>query len=406
MELPLAGVTVVALEQAVAAPFATRQMADWGARVIKVERTGGGDFARRYDRTVNGLSSYLVWLNRSKESLCLDLKAPGAAEILDRLLARADVLVENLAPGAVDRLGLDDAALRARHRRLVVAHVSGYGRRGPYSRRKAYDLLIQSEAGLLSLTGTPAERAKVGTPVADIAAGMYTLTGVLLALRERDRTGTGSVVEVPMLDSLAEWLGHAAYFATYGGTPPPRSGADHATIAPYGLYAAGDGESLFLAIQNEREWVRFCADVLSRPDLAVHPDLADNPLRVRHRALLDREIARALAPFSIAQVRERLDRAQIAFGDYRPIEALMEHPQLTARDRWREVDTPAGPVRALAPPMEMGVDARMGAVPAAGRDSEAILAEIGFGHMEIARLRSDGVIDGPTEREGAPDHDR
>lgn len=393
MDLPLQGVTVVALEQAVAAPFATRQMADWGARVIKIERPGKGDFARQYDRTVHGVSSYSVWLNRSKESLCLDLKSEAAGDILDRLLGRADILVENLAPGAVDRLGLGDDALRTRYPALIVAHVSGYGRSGPYRGRKAYDLLVQSEAGLLSVTGTPAERVKVGTPVADIAAGMYTLTAMLLALRQRDRTGAGTVVDVAMLDSLGEWMGHAAYFATYGGTPPPRSGANHATIAPYGLYASGDGKSLFLAIQNEREWVRFCAEVLERPGVATRVEFADNPSRVRNRALLDREIAEALAPLTLSDLRERLERAKIAYGDARDVDRLMDHPQLVARGRWQEIDAPGGPVQAMLPPIDMAsVTPTMGAVPEAGADSVRILGELGYGAETVAQWRAAGVI--------------
>ncbi len=387
---PLDGVTVVALEQAVAAPFATRQMADWGARVIKVERPGEGDFARRYDRAVRGLSSYFVWLNRGKESLTLDLKSAVGRRVLGRLLARADVLVENLAPGATDRLGLTDAELRRRYPRLVVCHVTGYGRSGPYAQRKAYDLLVQCETGVASLTGTPAEAVRVGTPVADIAAGMYGLVGVLLGLRQREATGEGTIVDVSMLDGLGEWLGHALYYTLYGGEAPPRAGLHHATIAPYGPYESADGDAVYVAVQNEREWRRLCTEVVGRPDLAEEPRFADNPRRVRNRQALDAVVAPLLRTLGGDELRRRLDRAGIARADLNGMREFAEHPQLAARDRWREVMTPAGSVRALLPPVSLlGAEPVMGDVPALGAQGERVLREIGLETPEIDAWRAE-----------------
>jgi len=391
--LPLDGLTVVALEQAVAAPLATRHLADWGARVIKVERPDGGDFARRYDATVHGMSSYFVWLNRGKESLTLDLKSEAGREVLARLLGRADVLVENLAPGAVERLGWPDEALRRTYPRLVTAHVSGYGRTGPYRDRKAYDLLVQCETGMVSLTGSAAEAAKVGTPVADIAAGMYAAMGTLLALRQRDATGQGGIVDVAMLDGLGEWLGHALYFTLYGGTQPRRAGLRHATIAPYGPYRAADGTGVFLAVQNEREWLRLCREVLERPDLAEDPDFVDNRARVAHGERLDRAIGEALARIDGAALRERLDRCGIARADMNGVADFARHPQLRARERWRPVDTPAGPVDALLPPVTLsGVEAAMAAVPALGEHTDTVLRELGLAADAIAALRAHGDV--------------
>ena len=391
--LPLAGVTVVAVEQAVAAPFATRQLADLGARVIKVERPGPGDFARGYDDTVNGLASHFVWTNRSKESLTLDLKRPEAADVLRRLIARADVFIHNLAPGAVSRLGFGSAALRAAHPRLITCQISGYGTSGPYRDKKAYDLLVQSEAGVVSITGTPETPSKVGISIADISAGMYAYSGILAALLQRERTGDGASLEVSLFDSLAEWMGYPAYFTGYGGTAPPRTGARHAAIAPYGPYEAGDGRIVYLGIQNEREWVRFCEDVLARPELASDVRFTSNSARVAHQAELDAAIAAAFAPWTAPQVIERLDAAGIANARMNTVAEFLDHPQLAARNRWRDVGSPAGPLRALLPPVDIqGVDPRMDPIPAVGEHTDTILRELGIAPETIAAWRDAGVV--------------
>lgn len=393
MRPPLHGVTVVALEQAVAGPFATRQLADLGARVIKIERPGSGDFARHYDRRINGLSSHFVWLNRSKESLTLDLKHVDAATILERLLARCDVLVQNLAPGATDRLGLNSERLRRKHPRMITCDISGYGTSGPYQPKKAYDLLIQAEAGLLSITGTPQTPSKVGISVADIAAGMYAYSGVLTALLQRAQTNEGAAVEVSLLDALGEWMSYAAYYAGFGGDALPRTGPHHASIAPYGPFVAGDGATVYIAIQNDREWQRFCADVLQRPELAEDPRFASNAQRVSNRAALHAVIEAIFSRPSAAVIIERLERAQIAHGRMNTMVEFVNHPQLAARDRWREVDSPVGPVPALLPPTAIrGAEPVMGPVPEVGQHSEAILLELGFGSDDIARWRRAGAI--------------
>jgi crotonobetainyl-CoA:carnitine CoA-transferase CaiB-like acyl-CoA transferase len=390
--LPLDGITVVAVEQAVAAPFATRQLADLGARVIKIERPGVGDFARSYDATVNGMSSHFVWLNRSKESLTLDLKRAEALDVLRQLLRRADVFIHNLAPGAMARLGFASADIRRQHPRLVVCEVSGYGSDGPYREKKAYDLLVQSETGVLSVTGTGDEPAKVGISVADISAGMYAFSGVLAALLRREKTGEGSALEISLFDSLAEWMSYPVYY-TYGGTPPPRSGARHAVIAPYGPYTAGDGRVVYLGLQNEREWVRFCADVIGRPEMATDARFSSNPRRVEHRDELDAAITEAFRNLTADQVIERLDAAQIANARMNTVEELIAHPQLASRDRWREVDSPAGPVRLLKPPFNFeGIEDRMGRIPSVGEHTDAILAEVGIDAASIAEWRSKGII--------------
>jgi len=375
---PLAGVTVVSLEQAVAAPFATRQLADLGARVIKVERAGAGDFARHYDRTVHGQSSYFVWLNRGKESIELDVKSTRGQQALAALLARADVFVQNLAPGAADRLGLSAASLRARHPRLICCSVSGYGPVGPYQRKKAYDLLVQCEAGLLSVTGTPDTPAKAGISVADIAAGMYAFSGVLAALYERERTGTGAAIEVAMLDALGEWMSQPYLYALYGGEAPPRTGARHASISPYGPYAAADGQ-VFLGIQNEREWAVLCREILGRPELIDDPRFATNPDRVGHDDELAAIIEAAIRELSVADVESRLDAVGIANARLRTPAEFAAHPQLTARQRWRDIGTPGGPVRTLLPPVTVaGREPTMGDVPGLGQHTTAILAELGL----------------------------
>ena len=391
---PFDQLTVISLEQAVAAPFATRQLADLGARVIKIERPGSGDFARGYDTTVKGLSSYFVWLNRSKESLTLDLKKPGGAEVLDALLAKADVFVQNVAPGAADRLGTAPEDLCRRFPKLIVCSVSGYGSSGPYANRKAYDLLVQNEVGLLSITGTEGVPSKVGISVADIAAGMYAYSGILAALLARETHGRGASIDVSLFDALAEWMGAPAAYTEYGGTAPARTGAHHASIAPYGPVKTRDGVQIFLAIQNADEWRRLCEDVLGRPDWVADPRFATNSLRVKNRTALDGAIG-PLIEGSLAsrQLIERLDRARIAYARMNSINDFLAHPQLAARDRWRTVDTPAGPIRALAPPVTIDeAPPRMDAVPALGQHTNAILNELGFSVDVIERWRAGGTI--------------
>jgi crotonobetainyl-CoA:carnitine CoA-transferase CaiB-like acyl-CoA transferase len=391
--LPLAGVTVVAVEQAVAAPLATRHLADLGARVIKIERPGVGDFARSYDSTVKGLASHFVWTNRSKESLTLNLKRPEAAEALRRLVTRADVFIHNLAPGAIGRLGFESSALRAAHPRLVICEISGYGTSGPYRDKKAYDLLVQSEAGLVSITGTEGTPSKVGIPIADIAAGMYAFSGILAALLRRERTGEGAALEVSLFDAVAEWMGYPAYYTDYGGEAPARSGARHAAIAPYGPYPAGDGKSVYFGIQNEREWARFCEHVLNRPELAIDPRFNANASRVRNQAALDEIIIASFATSTAAAVVERLDAAGVANARMNTVREFLDHPQLAARHRWREVDSPAGPLRALVPPITLDDQApRMDAIPAVGQHTGAILRELGFDEPTIANWRGAGII--------------
>lgn len=378
MPLPLAGITVVALEQAVAAPFATRQLADLGARVIKVERLGSGDFARYYDDRVNGLSSYFVWLNRGKESITLDVKEPADRDILEAMLQQADVLIQNLAPGAMTRLGLSDDALLAKHPRLITCSISGYGKSGPYSAKKAYDLLVQCEAGLLSVTGTADEPAKVGVSIADIAAGMYAFSGILAALYEREKTGLGGSLEVAMLDALGEWMSQPCLYTTYGGTPPPRSGARHASIAPYGPYVAGDGNRVFIGVQNEREWASLCTRLIERPELVSDPRFATNISRVAHNDEITVIIESALSVMTADDVSARLDALGIANAQMRTMHDFATHPQLQARDRWRVVDSPAGPLRCLLPPVTRnGAEAAMRAIPALGEHSAALRAEFG-----------------------------
>jgi formyl-CoA transferase len=392
-ELPLDGITVVGLEQAVAAPFATRQLADLGARVIKVERPGDGDFARGYDRSVHGQSSYFVWLNRSKESITLDVKNPSGREVLDRLLGRADVFVQNLAPGATRRLGLGAEELARRNPRLIVCDVSGYGNDGPWADRKAYDLLVQCESGLVSLTGTPADPAKVGISVADISAGMYAFSGILTALYRRATTGVTAPVEVSLLESLAEWMGSPAYYTEHSGVQPPRVGARHATIAPYGPFTAGDGATVLLAVQNEREWASLCDVFLGRPPTAGDPRFADNTARVAHYDELNRLISDRFSELTGAAATELLERAGVANARINDVAAFLEHPVLAGRDRWREVGTPGGPIRALVPPAALGgVTPRMDPVPAVGEHTGTILGELGYEPDEIEALRADGTI--------------
>ena len=391
--LPLEGITVVSLEQAVAAPLATRHLADLGARVIKVERPKVGDFARGYDEKVKGLSSHFVWLNRSKESLTLDLKNEGAQRVLRRLLEGADVFVQNLAPGAAGRLGFGTETLRKKHPRLIVCDVSGYGASGPYRDKKAYDLLVQCEAGLVSITGTPEIPSKVGVAVADIACGMYAYSGILAALLRRERTGEGGTLEVSLFESLGEWMGFPAYYALYGGKEPPRSGAHHASIAPYGPFGCGDGEQIFFAIQNEREWERFCEVVLGRPEMANDELFTSNSERVENRDILHQEIEAILEKLSSEEAIERLDGAKIANARMRTVHDFLDHPQLEARDRWREVGSPVGPLRALLPPATLdGAEPVMAPIPKVGEHTDKILAELGYRDDAVAILRQSAAI--------------
>jgi itaconate CoA-transferase len=391
--LPLENVKVVAIEQAVAAPLASRQLADFGAQVIKIERPGTGDFARAYDEAVRGMCSWFVWLNRSKQSLTLDLKRAEARPILDKLLGDGDVLLHNLAPGAAERMGLGATALMARYPKLIVCEISGYGTGGPYQNKKAYDLLIQNETGLVSITGTPEAPAKAGISAADIAAGMYAFSGVLLALRRREQTGRGGLLQVSLFDALSEWMMPAGYYAAYGGSAPRRSGAEHASIAPYGSYPCGDGNEINLAIQNEREWKRFCSIVLQRPEVTVDARFRLNPLRSENRTELRAVIEDVFRTLTMEQVMERLDAADIASAHRKTVQQFWEHPQHAARDRWRTVDSPAGPIAALAPAILLeGVEAQMGAVPGLGQHTEEILAEMGYTEEQIRELRAAGAV--------------
>lgn len=390
---PLDGLTVVTLEHAIAAPFCTRQLADLGARVIKVERPGSGDFARAYDDRVRGLSSHFVWTNRSKESLTLDVKHPSAARVLAALLERADVLVQNLAPGAAARLGLSYDALKDTHPRLIVCDVSGYGADGPYRDRKAYDLLIQGESGFLSVTGTADEPAKAGCSIADISAGMVAYSSILAALLQRGRTGRGARIDVSMLESMTEWMSFPLYYAMDGASPPARTGASHATIQPYGPFPVGDGGTVLLGVQNEREWSAFCTTVLRRPELAADPRFDAGAKRGTHRAALREAIVEAFARLTTAEVIARLDDARIANARVNGMHEVWSHPQLHARGRFAEVDTPAGPVPALRPPGSTDAwAARMDPVPALGEHTDAILRELGLDEAEVAALRAAGAV--------------
>lgn len=392
---PLDGITVVSLEHAIAAPFCTRQLADLGARVIKVERPGTGDFARGYDQRVNGLASHFVWTNRSKESLTLDLKQDSATEVLDSLLATADVLVQNLAPGAAARMGLSFEALHQRFPRLIVCDISGYGAGGPYEKKKAYDLLIQSEGGFLSVTGGPGEEemAKAGCSIADIAAGMYAYTGILSALLLRGRTGEGSHLDVSMLESLVEWMNYPMYYAYDGATPPPRAGAAHATIYPYGPFPIGDGTTVMLGLQNEREWQLFCDKVLLSPELAKDERFSANFKRVENRQALRALIVESFSTLNFDAVFDRLEHAQIANARVNDMQGVWDHPQLLARDRWREVETSVGTVPSLIPPgSNSAFEPRMDAVPGLGQHTEQVLRELGLGTDRIEQMRAAGAI--------------
>jgi len=390
---PLQGTTVVALEQAVAAPFATRQLADLGARVIKIERPGTGDFARDYDQSVSGMSSHFVWLNRSKESLTLDIKRPEAAEVVERLIGRADVFVQNLSPDSAVKFGVGARQLRARFPSLVACDISGYGSDGPYAGKKAYDLLVQAEAGLLSINGSADEPAKVAISVADISAGMYALTSILSALLMQSRTGRGSAIEISMLEALGEWMGYPLYYSGYGDKPLSRTGARHATIAPYGPFSVAHGELIYLGVQNEREWLAFCREVLCQPALATDSRFNSNSRRVKHLGELHGIVDPILSALSVEQAIDRLDRAGVAHARFNTVEEFAAHPQFSARGRWTEVGSPVGALRALYPPWNIeNVEPRMDPVPGIGQQTGDILRELGYDESVVESLRSAGVV--------------
>ncbi len=391
--LPLSGITVVSLEQAVAAPLATRHLADWGARVIKVERPGSGDFARDYDQTVNGLASHFVWLNRGKQSLTLDLKQPEARQVLATLVARADVFVQNLGPGAVERLGFGAQELRSRRPELITCGISGYGTTGSYRDRKAYDLLIQAESGIISTTGTEEFPSKIGISIADIASGMYAYTGILTALIGRGRTGNGTNIEVSMLEALGEWMGFPAYYSGYSGVPLARSGAHHAAIVPYGPVEAGDGTTMFIAVQNEREWMRFCETVLADPAIATDARFNAPAQRQANRDALYALIEETTKQLTGAELTARLEAGDIAFAEMRSIQGFVDHPQLKERNRFREIASPAGPLWAMLPPANLeGIEPSMGPIPEVGAHTDAILRELAYSADDIARLHEAGAV--------------
>lgn len=390
---PLDGITVVALEHVIAAPFATRQLADLGARVIKIERPGAGDFARNYDQRAKGMSSHFTWVNRSKESLTLDLKHESALEILRKLLETADVFVQNLAPGAAARMGLTPQTLQASNPQLIYCNLSGYGENGPYRDKKAYDLLIQSEAGLLSITGTPETPSKVGISIADIAAGMYTYTNILAALLQRQKTGKGSVIDISMLEALGEWMGYPMYYSMDGAAPPPRTVASHATIFPYGPYLAGDGKTIMLGLQNEREWALFCEKVLLQPELATDVRFDKNFKRNENRVELNAIILKIFSAMTSEQVLAKLEEAQIANASLNDMHQFWDHPQLRARERWHSVESPNGLIPALLPPgINTAYEYRMDKIPGVGEHTEAILKELGYSQEQISQFKEKGSI--------------
>jgi formyl-CoA transferase len=390
---PLTGIRVLALEQAVAGPLCTRHLADLGAEVIKIERPGGGDFARTYDTAVNGVSSYFVWLNRGKQSLTLDLKQPEAIEILRTRISQSDVLVQNLGPGAIDRLGFPPAELRTTYPRLIVCSISGYGSSGPYLQRKAFDLLLQGETGVIATTGNGDDLAKLGISVADIGAGVYGAMGALAALYERQITGEGKIVETSLFDALTEFMGYPAYYTMYSGNPPARAGVRHATVVPYGAYKCGDGNLVLFSVQTQKQWVDFCTLVCEHPEWIDDPRFDTTPHRRENRDVLEPLIEESFAPYDRAEVNRRLEAADIPFGDLNTIAQFLEHPQLAARDRWRTVDSPAGPLQALLPPISLeNTELVMGDIPAVGAQTDAILSAIGYTSDDIARLHGAGIV--------------
>ena len=390
---PLTGIRVLALEQAVAGPLCTRHLADLGAEVIKIERRGSGDLARSYDTAVKGLSSYFVWLNRGKQSITLDLKQPEAIEILRTLIGQSDVLVQNLGPGAIDRLGFPPAELRALYPSLVICSISGYGASGPYLKRKAFDLLLQGETGVIATTGNGDDMAKLGISVGDIGAGAYGAMAVLAALYERKTTGQGKIVESSLFDALAEFMGYPAYYTMYGGTPPARAGVRHATVVPYGAYRCGDGNLVLLSVQTRKNWVDFCTQVCEHPEWIDDPRFDTTVHRRENRDMLEPLIEKSFQPYDRAEINRRLEAADIPFGDLNTIAQFLEHPQLAARDRWRTVDSPAGPLEALLPPFTLEeTELVMGDIPAIGAHTDAILASIGYTDDDIARLHGTGIV--------------
>lgn len=392
-ELPLSGITVISCEQAVAAPFASRQLADLGARVIKIERPGTGDFARGYDTTVNGMASHFVWLNRNKESLSLDLKHPEGKKILNNLVAEADVFIQNFAPGAAERLGFGAEELRGMNDRLIYASISGYGPDGPYKDAKAYDALVQAEAGLVSVTGTEDHPAKTGISTADISAGMYAYSGILTALFNRERTGEGATLQISLFDSLVEWMGYPLYFTHGSGTRPTRAGTSHAAIAPYGAFTCGDGTQIMLAIQNEREWKSFATQVLGREDMVTDERFDRAAHRYAHRGELQTIIEAVFADFTGAQCDELLETAKVAHSRQRDMTEIADHPQLVERDRWQDVGSPVGPIPMLLPPVGMsGVEPRMDPIPDVGDHTDTILGDLGISPEKVAELHREGAV--------------
>jgi itaconate CoA-transferase len=388
---PLAGLRVLAVEQAVAGPLCTRHLADLGAEVIKIERPGGGDFARYYDTSVKGLSSYFVWLNRGKRSLTLDMKQPAARDVLERLISQSDVLVQNLGPGAIERLGFAPERLRRDYPSLVITMISGYGPTGPFAQRKAFDLLLQGETGVIATTGNGDELAKLGISVGDCGAAVYATIGTLAALYERQATGQGRIVETSLFDALSEWMGYPLHYTKYGGTPPARAGVRHATVVPYGSYRCQDG-AVLLAVQTEAQWRAFC-EVCGHPEWETDPRYLTPPLRREHRAELEAAIDEALGQIPRAEVVRRLEVADIPFGSLNSVAEFVDHPQLVARDRWREVDTPVGPIQSLLPPFDLeGATAQMGEIPEVGQHTAEVLAEVGYTAEEIEALRAAGTV--------------
>ena len=391
--LPLEGITVVSVEQAVAAPLATRHLADLGARVVKVERPDGGDFARSYDSAVRGMASHFIWLNRSKESIALNLKHPAGREVLAGLVGAADVFVQNLGPGACARLGFGAGTLSARHPRLIICDMSGYGPDGPYRDKRAYDLLVQSETALVSVTGTPDHRAKTGIPCADIGAGMYAYSSVLAALFHRERTGQGTAIEVSMFDALTEWMGHPIHYALHTGVNPPRSGLGHPVIVPYGAYPVSDGQEIIIGIQNDRQWARLATHVLERPELATDPDFATNQARTRNRERVDTTVAEQTSKLTAADAGERLEEAGIPNARVNDVTEFLGHPQLRDRNRWQQIGSPVGTLPSPLPAATFaGMQPRMDPVPDLGEHTEPILRSLGYDDQRITGLRTDGVI--------------